>query len=656
METRTDESRPDLEIAWRPSAQYLERSRLLRFMRQHQVADYAALLERANRDPGWFWGAVVDDLDLQWTRPYSAVLDLSRGIQWPRWFVDGGFNYVANCLDRHVLAGNGERTALIWEGEDGEVRRFSYAELLAETCRAAGALAELGVRPGDRVGILMPMIPETAMAVLACGRQGAIYVPIFSGFGPEAAATRLNDAEASLLITADGFWRRGQPVRLKETADAAVALSPSVEKVLVISRLGRDVPWSEGRDVWWHEVMQGQPESRPPHDTDANDPCLLIYTSGTTGRPKGAVHVQAGFPIKAAQDMAHCLDMQADDTLFWLTDLGWMMGPWLIAGTLLLGGTALLFEGPPDFPAPDRLWDLVQRHRVTALGISPTAVRALMSHGEEWVTRHDLSSLRVLGSTGEPWNPAPWRWFFEQVGGGRCPIINYSGGTEISGGLIACTTIHPQKPCSFIGPVPGIAADVADPQGNSVRGVVGELVVRGPWVGMTQGFWKDPQRYLDTYWSRLPDTWVHGDWALIDDDGFWFIQGRSDDTLKIAGKRLGPAEVESAAVAHPAVQEAAAIGVPHAIKGETVVVFCILRPGFSPDDALATQVQDVIARQLGKALKPEAVKFVRELPRTRNAKIIRRLVRGAYLNLPDLGDLTALENPTAIQEIASTRG
>ncbi len=644
------------DIVWRPSAAYVERSRLRRFCEQHGLNSLEALHERASADPAWFWEAVVQDLGLDWWRPYHQVLDARDGPAWPHWFVGGGFNYVANCLDRHVAGGAGARTALIWEGEDGATRRFSYAELLAETCRAAGALEVLGIGPGDRVGIFLPMLPETAPAVLACGRLGAIYVPIFSGYGPEAAATRLNDAQAKVLITADGFWRRGQRVALKQTADAALALAPSVEQVLVVRRLGQpETPWVAGRDHWWDELVPGQPSERPARQTEADEVFMLIYTSGTTGRPKGAVHVQAGFPIKAAQDMAHCFDVQADDTLFWLTDLGWMMGPWAIAGTLLLGGTLVLYEGTPDYPAPDRLWVLVERHRVTVLGISPTVIRALMGHGEEWVRRHDLSSLRVLGATGEPFNPVPWQWYFEQVGGGRCPIINYSGGTEVSGGLVGCTTIQPQKPCSFTGPVPGIAADVVDQEGRPVRGAVGELVVRQPWVGMTHGFWNDPQRYLDTYWSRFPNVWVHGDWALIDGDGFWYIQGRSDDTLKIAGKRVGPAEVESAAVAHPAVQEAAAIGVPHEIKGEAVIVFCIPRPGCTPDERLAAEVQETITRQLGKALRPEAVKFVPELPRTRNAKILRRVIRGAYLGQENLGDLSALENPSAIEAIARAR-
>jgi acetyl-CoA synthetase len=382
---------------------------------------------------------------------------------------------------------------------------------------------------------------------------------------------------------------------------------------------------------------------------------MLIYTSGTTGRPKGAVHVHAGFPVKAAQDLAFCFDLQQDDTLFWLTDLGWMMGPWAIAGGLIAGGTVLLYEGTPDFPGPDRLWQVVERHEATVLGISPTVIRALMAKGDEWVDGHPMASLRALGSTGEPWNPGPWMWTFEKVGKGRCPIVNYSGGTEISGGIIAAVTVQPQKPCAFSGPCPGVAADVVDDAGQPVRGAVGELVIRGPWVGMTNGFWRDRERYLETYWSRMPGLWVHGDWAMVDDDGYWYILGRSDDTLKIAGKRVGPAEIESAAVAHPAVQEAAAIGVPHEVKGEAIVVFAILKPGNEPDEETRTAISATIARQLGRPLQPDRVLFVSDLPKTRNAKIMRRVIRGKYLGREDLGDLSSLENPAAVEEIGTAR-
>ena len=378
---------------------------------------------------------------------------------------------------------------------------------------------------------------------------------------------------------------------------------------------------------------------------------MIIYTSGTTGKPKGAVHVHGGFPVKAAQDLAHCFDLQESDVIFWMTDLGWMMGPWLIAGGLMLGATIVLYDGTPDFPDASRVWSMVERHRITHLGISPTAIRALMRSGEEPVRKHDRSSLFLLGSTGEPWNPDPWWWYFRTVGESRCPIVNYSGGTEIGGGILGCTTWTPIQPGSFTGPCPGMDADVVDDQGKPVRGQVGELVIRKPWPGMTRGFWKDRDRYLETYWRRWEGIWYHGDWARIDDLGFWYIEGRSDDTLKIAGKRVGPAEVESAAVAHPSVSEAAAIGIPHELKGEAIVVFAILRPGHVASDDLARSISDTIAEHLGKPLRPERVRFVTQLPKTRNAKILRRVIRGAYLGKTDLGDLSSLENPAAVEEV-----
>jgi acetyl-CoA synthetase len=377
---------------------------------------------------------------------------------------------------------------------------------------------------------------------------------------------------------------------------------------------------------------------------------MLIYTSGTTGRPKGAVHTHCGFPLKAAMDMALGLDLRQEDVLYWMTDMGWMMGPWEVFGTLILGSTMLFYDGAPDYPDVDRLWSLVERHKITALGVSPTLIRSLMQHGDEPVQRHDLSSLRLLASTGEPWNPEPWLWLFHTVGGSRCPIINYSGGTEISGGIVMGNVMLPLKPCAFSGPNVGMAADVVDEAGNSVRGQVGELVVREPWIGMTRGFWRDPERYVETYWSRWPDVWLHGDWAAVDADGLWYILGRSDDTIKVAGKRLGPAEVETVLVHHPAVVEAGAIGVPDEIKGQALVVFCVLAPGVQPGDALASELRSRIIGELGKPLAPKAVYFVPDLPKTRNAKVMRRVLRAAYLGEP-AGDLSALVNPEVVAQI-----
>ena len=633
-----------MSFAWSPSDRYLARSRLRRFAEAHGHTDFPSLHRWSVEDLDGFWRAVDRDIGLVWKKPYDRVLDTSRGIPWTTWWLGGRMNFVASAL-RH----DPSRTAIIFEGEEGVTRRLTYGELAAAVRRCAAGLRALGVHAGDRVGIFLPLTPECVIATLAVAAIGAIYTPIFSGYASDAIAGRLRDCDPSVLITADGFRRRGQVIQMKETADAALDGAPSVRTVVVVPRLTRDLRLRE-RDVWWDDMMaQGSDESLA--DTSPEDPYMLIYTSGTTGRPKGAVHVHGGFPIKAAQDLAHVFDLQSGDLLWWFTDIGWMMGPWLIAGGLINGATILLYDGAPDFPDAGRVWSIVERHRVTHLGISPTAIRGLMRAGEEPVRRHDRSSLFVLGSTGEPWNPEPWWWYFGVVGEKRAPLINYSGGTECSGGILGCTTWTPLKPTAFACPVPGIAADVADARGRSLHGAVGELVIRRPWPGMTRGFWRDPEKYLATYWSRFPNVWVHGDWARSDDDGFWYIEGRSDDTLKVAGKRVGPAEIESAATAHGAVLEAAAIGVPHELKGEAIVLFVVLRSGHGATDALAGEIMDKVAASLGRPLRPEVVRFVIDLPKTRNAKILRRVIRGAYLGQADLGDLSALENPAAVERI-----
>lgn len=648
------------DAAWRPTPDLLAESRAGRFLRATGLPDLEAVQARALIDPAWFWAAAVDDLGLAWQRQPRQTLDLSAGIEFARWWTGGAFDHAAASLDPWAARSPGE-TALSWEGEPGEVRQLSWAELRAEVERAAAMLASLGVAEGSRVGVLLPMLVETVVAVLALGRLRAVFTPIFSGYAAPAVATRLRAFEASHLITADGFFRRGATVRLKAIADEAIAEVPSVRRVVVVRRLGErlETPWRPDRDRWWDEAVDaaagadGAPGAggATTAGTDPETPYMVIYTSGTTGAPKGTVHVHGGFPIKAAVDLAHTFDLRPRETLFWFTDLGWMMGPWAISGALLLGARLVIYEGAPDFPGPDRLWSIVERHRVTHLGVSPTLVRALLIHGDEPVRAHDRSSLRVLGSTGEPWNPEPWWWYFRVVGDSRLPIVNYSGGTEVSGGILGCTLLRPIRPTSFNGPCLGMAADVISATGEPVRGSVGELAIRAPWPGMTRGFWGgDRERYLDAYWRRLPGIWVHGDWALIDDAGYWFLLGRSDDTLKVAGKRVGPAEVETAAASHPAVVEAAAIGVPDALKGEAVVVLCVLRPGVSDPDQVAREVADRIARDLGKPLRPSAVIPVPELPRTRSGKIMRRVARAALLDR-DAGDLSSLENPTAVAAI-----
>jgi len=639
-----------VSAAWSPTQPYLDRSRLRRFAIAHGLSDYDALLRWATDDLERFWRAVDGDLGLVWTAPYAQAMDQSKGIPWTTWWTGGRLNYVGTALraDRDQ-----QRVALVAEREDGSVERRTYGELRDDVARFAAGLRAVGVRRGDRVGIFLPMGVECVVAVLATGALGAVYIPIFSGYGAEAIAGRLRDCDASVLICADGFHRRGSVVPMKETADTAVDGAPTVTTVIIAERLGRAYP-KRDRDMTWAEVVRrGSGPLEAWEDTSAEDPFMIIYTSGTTGRPKGAIHVHGGFPVKAAQDLAHCMDVQNGDVVFWFTDIGWMMGPWLIAGGLMLGATIVLYDGTPDFPDESRVWSMVERHRVTHLGISPTAIRGLMRAGEGPVRAHDRSSLFVLASTGEPWNPDPWWWYFRTVGDERCPIINYSGGTEIGGGIIGCTTWTDIQPGSFRGPIPGMAADVVDDQGRSVRGTVGELVIRKPWPGMTRGFWKDRERYLETYWGRWPDVWVHGDWARVDDEGFWYIEGRSDDTLKIAGKRVGPAEVESAAVASGVVSEAAAIGVPDELKGEAIIVFAVPKPGRTADAALERAVSDSIAEQLGKPLRPKAVRFIGQLPKTRNGKILRRLIRGAYLGKSDLGDTSSLEDPAALDGIRS---
>ena len=644
------------DVAWRPDPGAAAASGLARFLRATGEPNLDALQARAVADPGWFWGAAVDDLGIAWGLRPRDVLDASRGVAWARWWIGGELNYARAAIEPR-LARDPDAQALTWEGEDGIVRRLTNAQLASAVDAATAALHRLGVAPGDRVGILLPMLVETVVAVLALGRLRAIYTPIFSGYAAPAIATRLVDCGATMLITADGFLRRGTWVPLKAVADQAVEAAPTIRRVLVVRRAGAslETSWTPGRDRWWDEVLSAEAGGRataPTHEpTDPETPYMIIYTSGTTGRPKGAVHVHGGFPIKGAQDLAHQFDLGRGDNLFWFTDLGWMMGPWAISGALLRGARLTLYEGAPDHPGPDRLWSVVARHRVTHLGLSPTVIRALMAHGEAPVRAHDRSSLRVLGSTGEPWNPDPWWWFFRVVGDGRCPIINYSGGTEVSGGIVGGNVLGPIKPASFSGPCLGTAADVVDEAGRPARGAVGELVIRAPMPGMTRGFWGDDEgRYEATYWSRFPGTWLHGDWATIDRDGFWYIQGRSDDTLKVAGKRVGPAEVESAAVSHPAVLEAAAIGIPHEIKGEVVVVVAVLRPGETGDPGLATAISEAIAGQLGKPLRPERVGFVPHLPKTRSGKVMRRAIRAAWLGL-DPGDLSGLDDPRTLEAI-----
>ena len=654
------------EFVWRPTPELIAKSNLQRFINKHALGSYDELMRRSTTDIAWFWDTVLCDLEIGFYKPYSRVVDLSEGKPWARWCIDGEMNIVHNMLDKYAGTSTDERIAIKSEVEDETTRTLTYKELREEVNRMATALHSLGLGRGDAIGVFMPMVPEIVVAMLAIIKIGGIFLPLFSGFGAAAIVSRLKDADAKALFTGAGTYRRGKFCAMKPVADEAASQIATLKHLIVLETAGdRQAERLPYKTHFWRDLISLSTlnSQLSTAHTSAEDPMMIIYTSGTTGKPKGAVHTHCGFPIKSAQDMWQGLDLHADETLFWITDMGWMMGPWEVFGTLLLGAIMMLYDGAPDFPGPDRVWSLVDRHKVTALGVSPTLIRALRRYGDEIVHRHDLSSLRKFASTGEPWNPDPWMWLFQNVGRGKLPIINYSGGTEISGGIVMGNVLTPMKPCAFSGPLPGMAADVVDENGKSVRGKVGELVIHEPWIGMTRGFWRDPHRYVDSYWSRWPDIWVHGDWAAVDDDGLWYILGRSDDTIKVAGKRLGPAEVESILVAHPQVSEAAAVGVPDPIKGEALVCFCVLKKDANGDvdpsaalrTSLAAELKGNVARDLGKALAPREVFFVPDIPKTRNAKVMRRVVRAAYIG-EKLGDTSALENPAALDEIRRVAG
>ena len=642
------------DFVWEPTEEYIERANVTALMRKLGIDDYRDLVTRSQDDIEWFWRTAIDDVGIEFFTPYERLLDASEGPEWPLWFVGGRINLTYNCVDRHAASSLAGSPAIVWEGEDGTTRTLTYSLFAEEINRVANGLLAAGIREGDAVAVYMPMVPEAVVAMYAIAKIGAIYLPVFSGFGAPAILTRLDDAGAKALITADGFYRRGTKVPMKATADEAVAESATVQRVFVFRRFGAadgvDCPMTE-RDVAWEDAFGSQSSELEAPALDAEAPYMIAYTSGTTGKPKGSVHVHGGFLVKIAQEVRYQLDARPGELLYWVTDMGWIMGPLEMVGGHANGAAVLMYEGAPNFPTPDRLWEMCSRHGVTILGISPTLIRALMPAGEEMVRKHDLSALRILGSTGEPWNPEPYKWFSDVVGRGRVPIMNLSGGTEVGACFLGQAPVIPTKSCSLGTPSLGMAMDVFDAEGRRCPpGEVGELVCTKPWPAQTRGFWGNKDRYLSTYWSRWPGVWVHGDWASVDEDGYWFLHGRSDDTLNIAGKRIGPAEFESAAVEHPAVVECAAVGIPHEVKGETVWCFCILRPEVEPTDELRAEIKQVIAGDLGKAFTPSEIRFVEELPKTRSAKILRRAIRAKVLG-EDPGDLSSLENPSAIEGI-----
>jgi acetyl-CoA synthetase len=685
-------------IAWTPTADVIERAQLTKFMRQIGVHSFDELYRYSIENVEEFTHEVLKFLDIKFDLPYEKLLDTANGIEFPNWCAGAGLNITEMCLDRWQTDEMKAYPAIILEDEEGETQTVGYADLIEEIKECATGLRAFGFGRGDTVGIYLPMMIETVVALLAIGRIGAIAVPVFSGYGVEAIASRMNAVGAKALITCDGFPRRGKIFSSFEIAEQAVANCPTIEKLFVVNRLEKEFTNENPKVENWFDLMnQG---IKPWNQyltgiakTKAEDPLIILYTSGTTGKPKGILHTHCGFPIKAAQDMAFGTDVGKGTRISWITDLGWMMGPWLIYGALINGATMVLYDGAPDFPNADRMWEFCAKHKVEVLGISPTLIRALSRNADRSVRnteasgnasfavsgdadrsvrapfqKHDLSALRAFASTGEPWNPAPWWWLFEKVGDSKLPIINYSGGTEISGGILMGNPLLPIKPCSFPAPCLGIDVGILDENGSPVeKGNVGELAIRQPWIGMARGFWQEPERYLETYWSRFKDIWVHGDWAMQDADRHFYILGRSDDTLKVAGKRVGPAEVESLLVAHEAVTEAAVIGVPDEMKGTAMIAFCVLKErsaerennaetqseislSANKEADLKSALRELVAKDMGKPLAPSKIHFVDALPKTRNGKVMRRVIRSAYLG-EDAGDLSALENLDCVEEI-----
>jgi acetyl-CoA synthetase len=607
-------------VIWEPSLEFIERTNVWRFLRRLGFHTREEFLRFSRREPERFWDEMMREMDVEWFTPYRQVLDARRGPEWAEWFPGGQLNIAHNCLDRWAST---DRVACLWESENGATRAVTFRELHAEARRVSAGLCALGLETGDRVALCLPMVPEILSILYGCFQAGLTVVPIFAGFGSGAIATRLHDSGARVLFTTEFLERRGKPLPL------AARMPGGVEHTILV-----------GGDPWREFLSSSAAEfETQPMDSEAR--ALILYTSGTTGKPKGAVHTHAGVLAQTGKEIFLAFDHQPADRFFWLSDIGWMMGPWTIIGNHLFGGTIVMYDGAPDYPGPSRLWDVVDRHRVTTFGISPTVIRMLSKQPGELPP---MDALRLLGSTGEPWDEPSWLWFFERVGRRRCPIINISGGTEIIGCFLMPLPIQPLKPCSLGDAAPGMATEVVDETGQPVRGRKGYLVCTAPAPSMTRGIWNDPRRYLDTYWSRFPGMWYHGDWASVDEDGHWFLHGRADESMNVAGRKVGPAEVEDAIMQHAGVAEAAVIGVPDELKGEAIVGFAVAKPGALVDGAAVCRtVVDV----LGPTFRPREVLVVAELPKTQSGKIVRRLMRQRYLG-EELGDLSTVANPWAL--------
>ena len=601
-------------MIWEPSPEFVESTNVWRLLRRLGFPDREAFLRFSRDEPERFWDETLREMRVEWSEPYSQVVDLLRGPEWATWFTGGKLNIAHNCLDRWA---DTERVACIWETENGSSGSVTFRELKERADRVALELRARDLRPGDRVALCMPMIAEILPVLYGCLKAGMIVVPIFAGFGPTAIASRLQDSGAKLLFTAEHIERRGKQSPLAEK------LPPFAGETVLAGDFG---------------AASGAFDSLP---VDSEHPAFLLYTSGTTGRPKGTVHTHAGCLAQMGKEIYLGFDHQDGDRFFWLSDIGWMMGPWTILGNHLFGGTIFLYDGAPDFPTPMRLWETIERQRITTFGVSPTAIRVLSKSAGDLPP---MESLRLLGSTGEPWDEASWLWYFDRVGRRRCPIINISGGTEIVGSFLFPLPIQPLKPCTLGGPAPGMATECVDESGRPVRGRKGYLVCTKPAPSMTRGIWGDPARYIETYWSRFPGMWYHGDWASVDEDGHWFLHGRADESMNVAGRKVGPAEVEQAMLQHSGVAEAAVIGVPDELKGEAIVGYAVAKADVKLD---AAAIAATVVRELGPTFRPREIVVVDALPKTQSGKIVRRLLRQKYLG-EELGDLSTVANPEAL--------
>ena len=623
------------------------------FSRQAHIgstADYDRLVHLADHNPEQFWSELAAQLD--WFTPWRAVLDWKP--PFAKWFVGATTNVTHNCVDRHLDSWRRNKAAIIWEGEPGDSRTLTFHDLHREVCRFANVLKRFGVTKGDRVGLYLPMIPELPIAMLACARIGATHSVIFGGFSADALRDRLNDAQAKLLVTADGGYRRGAVVPLKANADGALRDTPSVENVVVVRRTGETVPMKGGRDRWWHELMEDAEPSCPAEALDAEHPLFILYTSGTTGKPKGVVHTTGGYMVHTYATSKWIFDLKDEDTFWCTADIGWVTGhSYVVYGILANGATTLMYEGAPNFPEPDRNWQIIDKYGVTVFYTAPTAIRSFVKWGRQWPQKHSLQSLRLLGTVGEPINPEAWIWYHEQIGKGRCPIVDTWWQTETGGILITpIPGVTPTKPGSATRPFPGIDADVVTREGKPVDANQGGLlVIKRPWPGMLRTIYGDPDRYVQQYWSQIPGMYFTGDGARRDPDGYFWIMGRIDDVVNVAGHRLGTMEVESALVSHPAVAEAAVVGRPDPLKGQVIVAFVSLEHGHKATDDLRIELREHVAREIGAFARPEDIRFSDALPKTRSGKIMRRLLRDIAGGKETIGDTTTLEDLSVLAKL-----